>query len=246
MSSIISENLKKYRKLNKLTQQEMAQALFVTPQAVSKWERGESLPDISLIPSIASTLHVSISDLWEEEQELNELEQLYDLPGMLKNHQVEAIILKALKKANSVIDFAPGFEFFLLLNEAQKKKVTFEILKMSDSDEIIEEFLYYLPNSIKEEVILQLIFEKRFQALENLVPMMSKSIRTKALEACLKTYELDFLDELFPFLTHSQKELTIKIIKEEKLPLALFENYLTFFTDSQRQHLLEGESQDEH
>jgi transcriptional regulator with XRE-family HTH domain len=37
MSSIISENLKKYRKLNKLTQQEMAQALFVTPQAVSKW-----------------------------------------------------------------------------------------------------------------------------------------------------------------------------------------------------------------
>lgn len=99
MSSIISENLKKYRKLNKLTQQEMAQALFVTPQAVSKWERGESLPDISLIPSIASTLHVSISDLWEEEQELNELEQLYDLPGMLKNHQVEAIILKALKKS---------------------------------------------------------------------------------------------------------------------------------------------------
>ncbi|MGF2144310.1 helix-turn-helix transcriptional regulator [Vagococcus fluvialis] len=246
MSSIISENLKKYRKLNKLTQQEMAQALFVTPQAVSKWERGESLPDISLIPSIASTLHVSISDLWEEEQELNELEQLYDLPEMLKSHQVEAIILKALKKANSVIGFAPDFEFFLFLNEAQKKKVTFEILKMSDSDEIIEEFLYYLPNSIKEEVILQLIFEKRFQALENLVPMMSKSIRTKALETCLKTYELDFLDELFPFLTHSQKELTIKIIKEEKLPLALFENYLTFFTDIQRQHLLEGESQDEH
>lgn len=246
MSSIISENLKKYRKLNKLTQQEMAQALFVTPQAVSKWERGESLPDISLIPSIASTLHVSISDLWEEEQELNELEKLYDLPEMLKSHQVEAIILKALKKANSVIGFAPDFEFFLFLNEAQKKKVTFEILKMSDSDEIIEEFLYYLPNSIKEEVILQLIFEKRFQALENLVPMMSKSIRTKALETCLKTYELDFLDELFPFLTHSQKELTIKIIKEEKLPLALFENYLTFFTDIQRQHLLEGESQDEH
>jgi RecG-like helicase len=184
--------------------------------------------------------------LWEEEQELNELEQLYDLPEMLKSHQVEAIILKALKKTNSVIDFAPDFEFFLLLNEAQKKKVTFEILKMSDSDEIIEEFLYYLQNSIKEEVILQLIFEKRFQALENLVPMMSKSIRTKALETCLKTYELDFLDELFPFLTHSQKELTIKIIKEEKLPLALFENYLTFFTDIQRQHLLEGESQDEH
>lgn len=245
MSSIISENLKKYRKLNKLTQQEMAQVLFVTPQAVSKWERGESLPDVSLIPSIASMLHISISDLWEEEQELIELEQLYDLPEMLKSHQVETLILKALQTTNSVIDFAPDFEFFLLLNETQKKKVTFEILKIPDSDEVIEDFLYYLPNSIKEEVILQLILEKRYQALENLVPMMSKPIRTKALETCLRNKDFDFLDELFPFLTHSQKDLAIEIIKKEKISVSLFENYLTFFTDIQRQALLEGEREDE-
>ena len=40
----LPENLKKYRVLKDLTQEDVAEYLGITPQSVSKWERGESYP----------------------------------------------------------------------------------------------------------------------------------------------------------------------------------------------------------
>ncbi|MDE6594142.1 MAG: response regulator [Oscillospiraceae bacterium] len=51
--------IKKYRLAKNVTQEEMACALFVTPQAVSRWENGLSLPDIAMIPRLVKYLGVS-------------------------------------------------------------------------------------------------------------------------------------------------------------------------------------------
>ena len=59
----LGENLRKFRKNQGLTQGELAQQLFVTTQAVSKWERGESEPDISHICDLARILKVSVDAL---------------------------------------------------------------------------------------------------------------------------------------------------------------------------------------
>ena len=56
----LSENLKKYRVHNNYTQEDVANFLHVTPQSVSKWERGESYPDITLLPAIANIFETSI------------------------------------------------------------------------------------------------------------------------------------------------------------------------------------------
>ena len=55
----LSANLKKYRIAKCLTQEEVADLLHITPQSVSKWERGESLPDITLLPALASIFETS-------------------------------------------------------------------------------------------------------------------------------------------------------------------------------------------
>lgn len=52
----LPENLKKYRILKNLTQEDVAEYLGITPQSVSKWERGESYPDITLLPALANIL----------------------------------------------------------------------------------------------------------------------------------------------------------------------------------------------
>ncbi len=59
----LSENLKKYRALKSLTQEDIAQYLGITPQSVSKWERGESYPDITFLPALANILETSIDIL---------------------------------------------------------------------------------------------------------------------------------------------------------------------------------------
>lgn len=46
-----------------LTQKDLAEKVGVTAQAVSKWERGSSCPDISILDEIADSLGVSVSKL---------------------------------------------------------------------------------------------------------------------------------------------------------------------------------------
>ena len=51
------------RKEHGMTQKDLAERLFVSDKAVSKWERGLSLPDISLLQPIAETLNVTVTEL---------------------------------------------------------------------------------------------------------------------------------------------------------------------------------------
>ena len=53
-------NLKKYRILKELTQEDVAEFLGITPQSVSKWERGENYPDITLLPALANIFETSV------------------------------------------------------------------------------------------------------------------------------------------------------------------------------------------
>ena len=63
MDILLSDQLKKLRKEKGATQEALANHLGISTQAVSKWERGEGYPDITLLPSIAAYYDVSIDDL---------------------------------------------------------------------------------------------------------------------------------------------------------------------------------------
>ena len=59
----IGKLIKKIRTDNNLTQKEFAQKYGVTYQAVSKWERGLNMPDISLLKEISNDFNINISEL---------------------------------------------------------------------------------------------------------------------------------------------------------------------------------------
>ncbi len=59
MEHSIGEMISRCRQNQNMTQEEFASRLGVTPQAVSKWERGTSLPDIALLPGICQILKIS-------------------------------------------------------------------------------------------------------------------------------------------------------------------------------------------
>lgn len=60
----IGTNLRRLRRERELTQEEVAVHLGVSFQAVSKWERGEGLPDITILPALARYFEVSLDDLF--------------------------------------------------------------------------------------------------------------------------------------------------------------------------------------
>lgn len=67
LKQIVARNLTKFRKANGLTQLELADKLNYSDKAVSKWERGESLPDIYMLKVIADLFGITLNDLISEE-----------------------------------------------------------------------------------------------------------------------------------------------------------------------------------
>lgn len=63
--SILGYNIKHLRLEQQMTQQMLAERLAISPQSVSKWETGLSLPDVSLLPEIASCFGVTIDLLFQ-------------------------------------------------------------------------------------------------------------------------------------------------------------------------------------
>lgn len=66
-SEIFSQNLRRLRLEKKLTQEQLANILGVSVQSVSRWECGNSLPDVMLLPDIARLYGVTIDDLYRSD-----------------------------------------------------------------------------------------------------------------------------------------------------------------------------------
>lgn len=59
----VARNLATYRKLNNLTQLELAEKLNYSDKSVSKWERGDGLPDLLVLKTIADFYGITLNDL---------------------------------------------------------------------------------------------------------------------------------------------------------------------------------------
>lgn len=108
----ISNNIAKYRKKKGYTQEQLGKQLGVTNQAVSKWESGISMPDVMLLPLIATELGIS-------------LEQLYGIEEQSKERRVKADDFP--KKANQN-----------LLNDFQRhSRLNFDAEKLNDQKSLL-------------------------------------------------------------------------------------------------------------
>ena len=60
---IIARNITDLRRKNNMTQAELAERLNYSDKAISKWERGESLPDVTVLKSVADVFRVTVDYL---------------------------------------------------------------------------------------------------------------------------------------------------------------------------------------
>ncbi len=89
----ISNFIKTKRKELGLTQEELAQKLFVTEKAISRWETGRGTPDISLLIPLAKILKVNVSELLNGENDIEEVIKYDELNKKSKfNFQFKIII----------------------------------------------------------------------------------------------------------------------------------------------------------
>ena len=112
----IGEKIQELRKKNTMTQEQLAELLRVSPQAISKWERGVANPDLYLIPVIAETFNVSSDHLLG----IAELDTESRLERIEK--QLEAITATEKKPSGEAKP------------RENRKSTLFDFKKMSDED----------------------------------------------------------------------------------------------------------------
>jgi len=92
----LSSNIKRLRREADFTQEQLAEVLGVSFQSVSKWERGDGMPDIMLLPSIARFFNITIDDLlnMDEERQKQELKELEEKRLNLNMSDVNSIYVE--------------------------------------------------------------------------------------------------------------------------------------------------------
>lgn len=91
MKQTIAKNIASLRQAAKMTQIELAEKLNYSDKAISKWERGESIPDVIVLKSIADLFGVTLDYLVEEDHTVSQPESVpvQEIPGRKhRNHKV--------------------------------------------------------------------------------------------------------------------------------------------------------------
>lgn len=88
----IGEFIKKKRKEHGLTQEELANKLFVTEKAISRWETGRGTPDISLLIPLSKELNISVSELLNGKN--NAKENINDVINYVEMNKTKKLSIK--------------------------------------------------------------------------------------------------------------------------------------------------------
>ena len=91
---IVAENLINLRKANKTTQLELAEKLNYSDKAISKWERGESLPDVTILKQLADMYGVTVDYILTKQTE--DTVAKYRMPKPELNNKLIITILACL------------------------------------------------------------------------------------------------------------------------------------------------------
>ena len=113
----LGERMRELRRKYGRTQDDLAQALGVTPQAVSRWENGICYPDMELLPSMANFFGVSIDELFgyqtERSQKIGELADRIRAMNA-KNNGKDVCMDECLRLARESAAEFPGNETLML------------------------------------------------------------------------------------------------------------------------------------
>ena len=131
----LGANIVMYRKRSGLTQAKLAERLNYSDKAVSKWERGESMPDVLTLVQLAELFDVKVDDLIRDPEEIPE-----NTGGRIE-HVMEAAVEKTLKrKANKrvILSLSSLLVWFVAL-------LVFVVVSSLDIPRSWIAFLYAIP-----------------------------------------------------------------------------------------------------
>ena len=225
--SNIGDFLRSKRRAKGLTQSDVAECLMVSAQAVSKWERGENLPDVALFPDIAKILGVNVDEILGAGTKMENAASPFEL------------LLNEIKMAASFTETDIDLDHFVYFTAGQKARFIQEILTMRDYYLAFDDILPYCNNSHRAVIITHILEKQDFGLLEQLSNYMGNEMKADALNRLLHLGRYDIIEDNMPAFTRKHRDIIVDFIgaNPKSFDEETIENFIPFFDNNQRERL---------
>lgn len=223
----IGRRISELRKKQNMTQMGLADKLGISFQAVSNWERGNTMPDIGKLPDLAKIFNVTTDDLLGETSELLRSAA----KGELKQYMEEnPVTIEELAEA------AP----LLLPNQTEEG---FEKLTQDNPLPNLREISNILPfisKDLVDELVVKYADSTEWKSLHEIAPFASRQILEQITDRKVETGEYGFIKDCLPFLARETVvRLALKIYEKEGAREVV--DFMPFLPQETRQDIAQRE-----
>lgn len=237
----IGLKISELRKSQNMTQMELADKMNISFQAVSNWERGNSMPDISKLPELAELFGVTIDQLLGAKSELLDSVLNKKTADYLQHNSVTADEFKEIapilkpQQADTIFENAkPPFELSEvvdILPFISRDIINQLVLKSSENGNYkdLDEIAPFADTNIINDIARKMISEG--ESISDIAPFISREIIG---ELAINSYELKGLSSLDDFAPFISKDILRRIAEREYVNRGLkhFESIAPFLDKS--------------
>lgn len=206
----IGRKISEFRKIRNMTQMELADRLNISFQAVSNWERGNSMPDISKLPELAELFGISIDELLGKKSELiaNIIEgegeefpgnmlvavdELREAAPILQPVQIEKIV----EDAKQEFDLGDMIDLLPFINQDTINKLVYRAAEKGRYDDI-EDAAPFLEQKVIVDTAKKMIADGK--NIEDIAPFIEKNNMGELTGMIYEKSGLVGVEDILPFI----------------------------------------------
>ncbi len=225
------ENLKKLRKLKKLSQEDLAEKMNVSRQSVSKWETGDAYPEMNNILELCKIFHCHINDLvndsivdidsLDEEVKMNVVKLKSEQQRKMKILSKTIAVIAKIGKILTIIAI-PIIIISMILTGIFINKIEFDgnNIKYSDKESLsVVEDGGYITLKYNDEVVAEITDQDEILTINKVLANNSKLLILLFIESgfcvlviclVLSNIMLKFLEKLFTNINQGDTPFTLE------------------------------------
>ena len=222
----VGRNIAELRRRCNMTQMELADKMGISFQAVSNWERGNSMPDISKLPELAEVFGVTIDQLLGECSKIVESAVRGDIKTYLENNEVTA---EEIRKAAPILKPKQMDEIAESAILGRKEKVNLRE---------IEDLLPFVGREVVNKLALQMANNGEYEELDCILPFVGRDVINRIAHKMIE--EGKSIEDIAPFVS---KDIIIEHAENlyQKFGLRAIEGLMPFIPKDLRNRIAEME-----
>lgn len=222
-TSKTAQKIKEARIARNMTQMNLADAMEVSYQAVSNWERGNSMPDIAKLGQLCEILQIRLDQLLGTEEEANTIakvihrdedgtaavtmEEIKNIVPLLPPEEVKRLVSENLQENSKQDEIRREYDS---TEEPEQEKHGVRDKRKMDSSTLIE-LAPYLEEDDLGEILQDFEVEMDIKTAMKLAPFLGEKCLEELLSRCKGDIYLEHVRKLAPFVSSNcLKELVRK------------------------------------